>query len=423
MQRKDHRGPDQSLTGHGRVRARSAGRQFSIPNPDDLSTMPLRSNHPTILVVAAAATFSAADLSAQVTEWAAFKAKIYRQESNAAPTTVDFCEAGVFLRTTNPGDAGLITLSGGNIAGALPLEQDGTEWELDLEFETLAAMNAVIPDNATYTLTMTGGALGIVTQTFSIGAAVYPVTPYLTGNSFATAEQYPAGSATTMTWNNPGGLAPGGWVGITAEDRSGNEVHGSVLATNATSDTIPANALAAGDCHYGWIEFVNGLPTPAGGFGLPGKTLNATITDFEIRTWPFATPGCASQQELGTGCVGMAMVSSEPILGSSWDLQTFGLTPGALAFTFFAFGPQEPGLPLVALGINAPGCTSQIDLASVVTNLGGLANPSGDLNVSVNLPADPSLGGVLFYAQTVATTPLTPAGLGTSNSVEARLGS
>ena len=131
------------------------------------------------------------------------------------------------------------------------------------------------------------------------------------------------------------------------------------------------------------------------------------------------TAACAWNESHGSGCVGLELQSSDPILGSSWDLMTFGIAaPTPLAFTYFSFGPQNPPLPLSAFGLNAPGCTSYIDAAMIVANLGGIAQ-NGQLNVSIPVPAAQSFGGILFYVQTVA---LTATGIGTSNMVEAMFG-
>lgn len=364
------------------------------------------------------------DLPAQVTEWGFFKGAIYEQETaNTMPTTPWLWEAGVWVTTSSTGDAGLITLSGGNISGSIPFEQDGDEWFLDRDYQNQAAMNAELPSNATYTLTMSGGTLGLQIQTFVVGPQQYPTTPYLTGLSFNTLQQFPVGAATTLTWNSPGPLVQAsGLTGLTIEDRTGNELFTSLTTGAQTSTTIPANSLTANACHKGYIDFAIITTPPAGGFGIPGLVAHVSSTDLEIRTWPFPTAPCARQDTYGMGCAGLEIQSSDPILGSSWTLSTFGIsqvTP--VAFTYFALAPQTPSLPLSALGLGAPGCSLYIDPVSIITNLGGFA-PGGQLNITIPLPPSQVLGGTRFYAQTIALASFTPLGLSSSNVIEAMLG-
>ena len=375
-------------------------------------------------LAAAAALGLSAVLPAQVQEWIAYKAKVYRQEvANTAPVNVDFWSAGVAVVTTNPQDAALVTLTGGGIPGAMVLENDGNEWWLDGEYESQAEMNAMLPANATYTLTVSGGTLGVVTQTFTIPPEVYPNTPFLTGSSFATTEQFPVNAATGLTWNGASPLGTAGWVGLAIEDRAGNDLFETLLPSNATAAVVPANSLQVDDCHSGWVEFVDANSAPAGGFGVPGLLAHAVVTDFEIRTWPYPTPPCAWHRAYGSGCVNLELTSDDPMLGGSWNLTTYGIDPVTpLGYTFFSLGPQQPGLPLVAVGLNAPGCEALIDINSIAVSFGGVV-PGGVLGVTINIPPQPSFAGMMLYAQTVALTPLLPVGFGTSNGVEAMIGS
>ncbi len=283
------------------------------------------------------------------------------------------------------------------------------------------ALVGLIPDNANYVLAISGGTLGLQTQSFSIPSPVYPNVPYLTGGSFATAQQFPAGVATTLTWNSLIGSAPAGFVSVGIDDRANvNSLWEVQLQINATSATVPANALNPNDCHRGYVVFAQGMSVPAGGFGSPGLMLRATGTDIEFRTWPYPTPPCSYQLSYGVGCDGLDLSSSDPILGTNWNLTTTGIMPSSLAVTLFSFGPQEPALPLTAFGLPASlGCSSYV-LVPFVANLGGLA-PSGTLSVNVAVPSIASYGGLMLYAQTVA---LAPSGsYSTSNAIEAFLGS
>ncbi len=358
-----------------------------------------------------------------VIKWDLFKGPIYSQDTaNVMPSAPEQWLFAVELVTQSPTDAGLITISGGNIVGSLPLIHQGDgEWLLVHQFQTQTALNAEFPSNATYTLTMTGGTVGLQIQTIQVGPEQYPNTPYLTGNSLSTVEQLNTANATTITWNTPSPLVQNsGATFLFITDRNDTDVFESSSPGTATSATVPANTLAANECHSGQLAFAQAaaIPPVAGGFPVWGNVFHVKVTTFEVRTWPFATAPCAWTNEFGNGCFNLELTSNDPIFGTNWDLTTYGIGATPIALTFFSIG--EVNLPLAAFGIDAPGCSAYVDPLSICFSLGGTPT-GGQLNLSIPLPATPSVSGMLLYAQTVAT-PLTQWGIGTSNAVQAMIG-
>lgn len=364
-------------------------------------------------------------LSAQVVEWHFAKSAVYEQvAANVMPAAPWVWGASALVVTSAPSDAGLVTLSGGNLSGSLQLvHEGGGVWVLERDYATQAAMNAELPSNTTYTLTLSGGTLGVQTQAVVVGPERYPNTPYLTGTSFGTAGQFPWSTATTLTWNHPGvQTQASGLTVFDVSDRAGDPSFAAITPGAVMSATVPANTLNADDCHWGWLEFTIDVAVPAGGFGVAGTSHHTRGTDFQIRTWSHPTPPCAWSEPYGASCAGLELHGTEPILGTSWDLTTVGVPAGFSAFTLISLFPQSPPLPLGALGINAPGCAIHVDAHSIMASVRGVG-VNGQMSISIPVPAASSFGGIVLSAQTFSFTPRTPANIGTSNAVQVMLGS
>ena len=78
----------------------------------------------------------------------------------------------------------------------------------------------------------------------------------------------------------------------------------------------------------------------------------------------------ARQPSSDVGIAPLALDSSFPVLGSTWDLTTSNIDPvSPLAITFL--GDAGPAVPFLAIGLNAPGCG--IHLSTTLGSLTGLA--------------------------------------------------
>lgn len=112
-----------------------------------------------------------------------------------------------------------------------------------------------------------------------------------------------------------------------------------------------------------------------------------------------------------------AQAGSRPKLGSSFVMEIDRIDPTAV-FGFLVLGfTQYPGLDLGPIGM--PGCALYASLDSVqAVPLAGAPTP-----VTLALPANPALSGVLLQAQAATLTPgATPLGLVSSNGLELLLG-
>jgi hypothetical protein len=109
-------------------------------------------------------------------DWRLNKARGLTQTAdNAAPPTVDFWDIWTLVTTRNSSDAGQITLSGGNFPSPVSLTQeDPGIWTYEDEFASQALLDAAVPDGQIYTISISGGELGTVSQTISTGTIAYP---------------------------------------------------------------------------------------------------------------------------------------------------------------------------------------------------------------------------------------------------------
>lgn len=132
-------------------------------------------------------------------------------------------------------------------------------------------------------------------------------------------------------------------------------------------------------------------------------------------TVTLATPTPASD----IGARPMELDADAPRIGFPWTLSSrFGDPFSPL--TLFHFGSaQGPGVPLQAIGFNAPGCTFWLDAinATLVAPQSG-----GQSSTTVTVPFNPVFQGLTFTVQAAAFTTLNPAGWMVSNGVEAVLG-
>lgn len=243
--------------------------------------MSLRSSTLAALLIAG---FLPGNAHAQVEEWFFDKAISYHQsENDTAPTEAIAWVIELAVLTSNPGDALTATISGGGIAGELDLEWDDGEWLYEEEFESQSAMDALFPSGQAYTITLSGGTLGTVSQTFNLGPAEYPPAPYLTGDDLTLAINIPAGSGHIFHWNDPGPSTTS--VGLEIEDPMTEREIGDFEYDEAplpTSQLVDSLPFIPGHLFSGYLSFRNtNTYDGAGGFGVEGYSEHSSNLAFE----------------------------------------------------------------------------------------------------------------------------------------------
>jgi hypothetical protein len=166
-----------------------------------------------------------------------------------------------------------------------------------------------------------------------------------------------------------------------------------------------------------WVTTAASTPNPL------FDVANSTIT------WIPTNPGwvvikdvlaCAANNVFGAGCDGLALSASLPILGASWTLTATGVAPvSPIAIFFFGVGELNPGVPLPAIGIQAPGCSAYVN--GLITSLSA-PSIGGTAALPIPLPLDAALKNASLTVQALGLTLSNPSSLATSNGLTGDLG-
>ncbi len=219
-----------------------------------------------------------------VTEWFLAKSKGGQQGADDTTPAITFYDVDSDIQTSSVGDATSVTISGGGIAGSLAYTQDGTEWFLENSYASEAAMNAEFPSNTTYTITLSGGTLGTLTQDLTLGSNDYPDFPILTGTSFTEIQSLDPTADLTVNI-----AAPGGFGNLTIFE-VGDDFFVD-LPGGATSAVIPVNTIAAGTTHETYAEHANAQTVSGnGGFGADGQIGHTTFNQVQATAASSGTP-------------------------------------------------------------------------------------------------------------------------------------
>ena len=119
------------------------------------------------------------------------------------------------------------------------------------------------------------------------------------------------------------------------------------------------------------------------------------------------------------GIAPLALDSGLPTLGGSWDLTTSNIDPVSPISITLLSDAQGPGIPFLAIGLNAPGCSVWIN--SLLGSLVG-TSAGGASTVSLPVPNNLALQGSVVAAQSLSLTLVNAANLLASNGVLGTVG-
>ena len=247
-----------------------------------------------LLLLSVAALSLPSAVSAQVTDWLVAKGPNHEQTAaDTAPAVVSDWRAILNVVTSAPTDATSVTISGGGLPAALPFSRQGSTgtWRAQASFPTQAQLDAFFPSASTYTLTLSGGTLGTLTQSVPLGPEGYPEVPYLTGSTWTDLALVNAEQDLALSWNDPGTLTAGaGVTRLGLRDAGGTEVFVDLTAGANAAAVLPANTLTPQSAYEGTLQFTNETSVSgAGGFGADGSALHYTTTTFSAATMVDAT--------------------------------------------------------------------------------------------------------------------------------------
>ena len=227
------------------------------------------------------------------------------------------------------------------------------------------------------------------------------------------------------------------WIGIYLQ------ANGTVgLKYNNNNFTWSTTTLAVGPWYIasvryeaGTVElFIDGqmIHTAALGALNTGNNLNFTTNDFSnglnhngcIRNLVISNDtklGGASAQNYGSGCDGLAMSAiGVPAIGNAAFALRLSNVPTVSAVAWIGFGRQvvNPGLDLAAIGM--VGCASYTSLDLGV--FGPVPVTGRTASFPLAIPNDPTLTGLVLYAQGISMSAATSLGLAVSNGTQLVLG-
>lgn len=259
---------------------------------------------------------------AAITDWYFEKFGSYTQSSdNQAPVSADswIVEIAIEVDTAENVDFTAGTVSGGGISGSLALEWDDGEWIFEKVYLDKTAIDAEFPSNNTYTITLTGGALGPVTQTVTLGSEAYPNTPYFTGSVHSDLDTIDSANNFDLTWGARG-TATGVYIEIN-DDLTDQELVDDDLASTAANYTISAGTLSADNTFTGDLFFTNELNAPSipGGFGVDGTVAHAKTLQFNMASLSTgSTPSVLSWEFEKGALYEQESNDTQPTTADSW---------------------------------------------------------------------------------------------------------
>ncbi len=264
---------------------------------------------------------------------------------------------------------------------------DAGSW--DLEVWTLPSGTPYLPDvNNAAAWTMVGSVAGVVSNGLNV-ATPLPICV----NTFVPA-------ATTQAF----------YVTVT-NGTSMNYTNGTTTGALYTSNAD--------------LEFYegSGLAYPFNANFNP-RVWNGNI-NYEVGDTSAVSCGFGSNVSYGVGCGGSATTldlelvgASLPSIGNNWNLTTNNIDPvSPIAITFL--GASGVAIPLVAIGLNAPGC--DLNLSTLLGSIQGTA-VGGSATVSLALPANAALIGQQLSGQSIALTLSNSANIVSSNGVTGTIG-
>ena len=224
--------------------------------------------------------------SAEVTHWRVVKGAYYQQSADNTPdaTTTNWGVFGI-VETELPGDAASVVIEGGNISGSIAYVLEGSEWELGADYPSQAALDAVFPSDANYSIILSGGTLGSVTQNFHLAADAYPNTPYLTGADYSDSLALEALEPFEINWNNAGTTTTVSLQVNTGAELDEGDTIFEIYSNNFTAVELPWNLFEANSNYNGFIDFANATNFDGfGGFETNGDVSFNTSLAFNIDT-------------------------------------------------------------------------------------------------------------------------------------------
>jgi hypothetical protein len=232
-------------------------------------------------LVGAVLALSASLSYADVIEFDVVKVRIYEQSTQSPPVVPINHIFNTYL-DSDAGDATAVTVNGVNLVEEYP-----GGWCLDDEYASQGEMDAVYPTPGVFTIALSGGTLGNLSEAVEIAApSLYPAPAAFTASSFTAAQGADPTQDLLIEWNAPDSSADIIFFAIydIADD---NYLIDTDFDVSQTSYLLPASMLDFSKTYEIEVVFANlefGEGTPAPGFGIDAFKLtgyaSVTISQF-----------------------------------------------------------------------------------------------------------------------------------------------
>lgn len=147
---------------------------------------------------------------------------------------------------------------GGSINGSLAFELDGTEWIYEQNFQSETAMDAAFSNNSNYTIALSGGSLGTLTQNLTMGAKAYPDLHYFIGNGFVALASFDPSVDFDFEFATPSSEADLTVIEIEETNNDqGDSPFDAIVASSQTTINMSANTLSGGKTYEGYADHVH----------------------------------------------------------------------------------------------------------------------------------------------------------------------
>ncbi|MFT5881610.1 MAG: hypothetical protein ACI9FG_000095 [Crocinitomicaceae bacterium] len=295
--------------------------------------------------------------------WRLTKSRDFTQTADNTQPTVP-TEWGIWglVELRNADDATAIALSGEDGSGTtftVAYNEDAPgEWTFDpASYTDEATLDANYPNSVTFTITLSGGELGTLTQKIQ-SSSEYPTVPYLTGSVLTDATGVDPTAAFNFTWNSHPAASVQFVISSLINGEGDEYLEQTELITDLTSMTIPAGTVPAGDTAYGYLLFndITSDTLGGGGFGVYGAygfaSNHSTLLDFPITT-------------LITTVVVADAISGASLTGDNADLDATPFDDGVENLLKYAFNMNLSGPDSSTLGSGADSGLPATGLADV----------------------------------------------------------
>lgn len=258
---------------------------------------------------------------ADVTDFSVTKEIHYEQTSSLPPSTILTHRFAMYLDTSDPSDATSVTVN-----GDAAIEIGPAAWDYIQDFPDLASLNAAFPASTPYTVAVSGGIIGSLSETVNLPLPqVFPTAPALTPASFDSAQLAPADQDLVIDLLPPDANTNAAFIEL-YNAKTGDEVVDDDMVLGMPY-TVSAGLLESDTQYVMALVYANGAfseGTP-GGFGIDTEIATGYVA---ITLIEFTTGDGDGEIEFDAGVIKVAgyiqdAPDTQPTTADAWSFEAF----------------------------------------------------------------------------------------------------